>query len=266
MPHPEIAHAPATAGSLRASHWSSGRWILLSVAGLAALAVTYLADSAGEHDGLSRVDPVAAADVLGRRTAALTTLAHVLSFVGSELVVGALASAVLVALVARRQVASAATFAIGIGGSAFLTVSLKLLVARPRPGQVDRLGAVDASYSFPSGHTLNSAVFLALTVWLLWSVASATARGALVVAAVVLTVAIGASRVYLGYHWLTDVVASGVVAVAWLSILWLLRDLIARAVTTAMGPEAERTPVPTHTGRHRRLRGSGWRRIGDSNP
>jgi membrane-associated phospholipid phosphatase len=40
----------------------------------------------------------------------------------------------------------------------------------------------------------------------------------------VLAVGIGASRLYLGYHWLTDVIASGLVAVAWLSVVWMLRE------------------------------------------
>jgi membrane-associated phospholipid phosphatase len=135
-------------------------------------------------------------------------------------------------LLSRRTFARAATFAIGIGGSAFLTVAVKLFVARPLPGGVDRLGAVDTTYSFPSGHTLNSAVFLALVVWLLWPIASGTARGLLGAAAAALAVGVGASRVYLGYHWLTDVLASGLVAVAWLSVVWMLREPVARAVVS----------------------------------
>jgi membrane-associated phospholipid phosphatase len=101
-------------------------------------------------------------------------------------------------------------------------------VDRHRPGAVDRLGAVDTSYSFPSGHTLNSAVFLALAVWLLWPVASRVARYSLVAGGVLLALGVAASRVYLGYHWLTDVFASALVAVAWLSILVMLRDPVRR--------------------------------------
>ena len=197
------------------------------VAALAAAAVVALADAAGERDGPSRLDPVTAADVLRIRTPALTGLAHAFTFLGSEVVVGFLAVLTLVTLLARGRFTKATLFAIGIGGSAFLTVAVKLLVARPRPGAVDRLGALDTTYSFPSGHTLNSTVFLALLVWLLWPAAKPAGRIALVAVGTVLAVGVAASRVYLGYHWLTDVVASGLVALAWLSFVWLLGTNIA---------------------------------------
>jgi membrane-associated phospholipid phosphatase len=248
MQHHELAQAPAPApapaGTTPRHQLSGGRPLLVGVAALATLGVAYLADAAGEHDGLSRVDAVAAADVLRLRTSLLTHVAHGLSFIGSEVVVGGLALTVLALLLARREFPRAATFAVGIGGSAFLTVALKLLVARQRPGEVDRLGALDTSYSFPSGHTLSSAVFLALAVWLLWPATSVPARGALAVGAAAVAVAVGASRLYLGYHWLTDVLASGLVAAAWLSIVWLLREHIESAVGTlvARGSRLRRDP------------------------
>jgi membrane-associated phospholipid phosphatase len=212
---------------------SRERAAFLTLATASALGFVTLADAAREHDGPSRIDPVAAADVLRLRASTLTHLARVLSFIGSEVVVGAVALLVVVLLLSRRTIAEAATFAVGIGGSAFLTVATKLLVGRPRPGQVDRLGTVDTSFSFPSGHTLNTAVLLALVVLLLWPAASTAARVALAVAGAALVVGVGASRVYLGYHWLTDVVASGLLAVAWVSVVWALRGVIARAVGAA---------------------------------
>lgn len=207
--------------------------MLLFLAALAALGVVCLADAAREHDGLSRVDPVAAADMLRLRTSGLTHVARALTIMGSEVMVGGLSLIVIVMLLARRKLPEAATFAVGIGGSAFLTVAVKLLVGRSRPGQADRLGAVDTTFSFPSGHTLNSAVFLALVVLLLWPALNNVMRGALVVAAGAWAVGVGASRVYLGYHWLTDVAASVLLAVAWVSVVWAMRGLIVRAVASA---------------------------------
>ena len=196
--------------------------VLAGVAVLATWGVLWLADAAREHDGPSRLDPVAAAEVLRIRTPTLTELARALTLAGSEVVVGTLAVVALLWLVVRREPGRAAVVVMAIGGSAFLTVAVKLLVSRHRPGAVDRLGRLDTSYSFPSGHTLNSAVLLAVVVWLLWPVASRLARGGLVATAGALAVGIGASRLYLGYHWLTDVIASGLVAVAWLSLVWIL--------------------------------------------
>jgi membrane-associated phospholipid phosphatase len=230
MTHLDRARAPATTGRCPFSRLFDQRALLVLVAGLAAGGVAGLADAAREREGLSRLDPATAADVLRLRTPGLTDLAQAFTFAGSEVVVGGLAVLVLVALMVRRRFAPAATFALGIGGSAFLTVAVKLLVARKRPGAADRLGALDTSYSFPSGHTLNSAVFLALVVWLLWPAARYAAQVALVAGGAVMAVGVGASRVYLGYHWLTDVLASALVAIGWLSVVWLLRAPLARIV------------------------------------
>ena len=205
---------------------------LLLGACLAATGVGVLADAAGEHDGASRLDPVTAVEVLGMRTPTATHLARAFTVLGSEVVVGGLAIVLLVALLMRRQFARATVFAVAMGGSAVLTVALKLLVARPRPGGLDRLGPPDKTYSFPSGHTLNSMVFLALVVWLLWASLTHAARVALVVVSAVVAAGVAASRVYLGYHWLTDVLASGLVALAWLCIVWLLAPTFARLLRT----------------------------------
>ena len=191
--------------------------LLLSLlASTSVLGVVYLADSAGEHDGPSQLDPRVAADVLGLRTPSATWVAHLLTFVGSEVVVGAIALLMLGVLLWQRRTERAVLFALAMGGSVFLTVALKLLVRRPRPGAVDVLGPIDNSYSFPSGHTLNSTVLIALAVWLLWRSSSVLRRALLVECGVLLAAGIGASRVYLGYHWVTDVTASWLVALAWL--------------------------------------------------
>ncbi|WP_051276841.1 phosphatase PAP2 family protein [Marmoricola sp. URHB0036] len=205
------------------------RLVLVLIACLATTGVVALADAAREHDGVSRLDPTAAADIVRMRTPTLTELAHVFTFLGSEVVVGGLALVVLATLLMRHQPSRAATFAIGMAGSAFLTVVVKLVVARPRPGEVDRLGALDTSYSFPSGHTLNSTVFIALVVWLLWPSVTRAGRIALVTGGAVLAVGVASSRIYLGYHWLTDVLASGLVALAWLCVVGLLGSTLTRA-------------------------------------
>ena len=89
-------------------------------------------------------------------------------------------------------------------------------------------------------------------VWLLWPTASRLARAGLVATAGVLAVGVGASRLYLGYHWLTDVIASGLVAVAWLSLVWHVcagpcsgSGLAAsRLVPWLASPAARRTRAP----------------------
>ena len=191
---------------------------LVAVPVAAALA---LADSAREHDGFSaHLDPRVAADALGVRTPLLTHLARLLTFIGSEPVVGGLALLVVIFLLARRGAYVAGCAAAAIVVAAALTVGVKLLVERARPGPVDRLGPVDTSCSFPSGHTLTSTVLLGIVLLLLVPmVRSRGRRVAAAACATALALSIGLSRVYLGYHWASDVIASWLLAVAVLAVM-----------------------------------------------
>lgn len=177
--------------------------------------VLVLADAGRERNGAARLDPHVASGILDIRSSPLTHLAHALTLLGSEPVVGTLAVLLFIALLERRgqffAIVAAAAMAISVG----LTVGVKLLVERPRPGASDRLGPVDHSYSFPSGHTLNSTVFLGLAVILLLPlIHRRIVRASAIVGAALLALAIGWSRVYLGYHWTTDVIASWLLATA----------------------------------------------------
>lgn len=102
-----------------------------------------------------------------------------------------------------------------------LSTALKHWVARPRPQLVAHLDYV-SSLSFPSGHTLNNTLFY-LTVALLFSpiLRRRISRWALYTSAVCLSLMIGVSRIALGVHWPSDVLASWIIATAWLC-LWIM--------------------------------------------
>lgn len=198
-----------------------GRVLILAL--LTASACVFLADAAREHNGVTRIDPRLAHEVVAHREPFVTALAHALTFLGSEVVVALVMLAVMMLLGARRQLVQSAIVAVGMAGSAAMTVAIKLTIERSRPPTVDRLGPIDNSFSFPSGHTLNSSVALGLIVLtLVPALRSHVQRVVAVVAAVVLAAGIGASRIYLGYHWSTDVLASWLLATTWLVVLGLL--------------------------------------------
>lgn len=106
---------------------------------------------------------------------------------------------------------------------AILTASLKALVDRPRPAVVAHLVDVQ-SRSFPSGHAMESA-FVYVTVALIAANCDpdVTRRRYLVIAALVLVAAIGLSRLILGVHWPTDVLAGWSIGLGWALIAtrWL---------------------------------------------
>lgn len=152
-----------------------------------------------------------------------------------------------------RRWAAAALVASTVTGD-LMAAAVKLLVARPRPS-ADLLDVFrrESGYSFPSGHVVHYVVFFGVLGYLAWGVLRATPRGrpllrvfaaagaALCAALVGL---IGASRVYLGAHWPTDVVGGYLLGGAWLALLVIAyRAWHARHAecSLAEGPDRRRT-------------------------
>jgi membrane-associated phospholipid phosphatase len=172
-------------------------------------AAMQLTDGVLENGDLSRVDPIVAVAVPSERTSALTVVARFMDLVGSTAVVGALAVVLVVVLWFRvRDRVAAAWVAAAMGTAGILILGVKHLVGRVRPGADLVLGAVDTSPAFPSGHTLGTTVFLGLVAGLALTRSRSLAVRWVAVAGWLLgSVAMAASRVYLGYHWMTDVLA-----------------------------------------------------------
>jgi undecaprenyl-diphosphatase len=127
-----------------------------------------------------------------------------------------LVSAVVIAylLLGRRLRTAAFVFAATAGGTA-LGGLLKLVYARPRPQLVPHLVDVTSS-SFPSGHATDSAiVYLTLAALLARTVPEPASRIYVIGTAILLTLLIGVSRVYLGVHWPSDVAAGWTIGAAW---------------------------------------------------
>lgn len=127
----------------------------------------------------------------------------------------------LIVLVATGFLACAgrrrtALFVVGAtGGGALASTLLKLAFARPRPDLVPHATEVTTA-SFPSGHAMVSAVvYLTLAALLARLVAAPRLKAYIIGVAVVLTLLIGTSRIYLGVHWPSDVLAGWAAGAAW---------------------------------------------------
>ena len=117
-----------------------------------------------------------------------------------------------------------------IGGAAAVSVTAtslgKTLIGRARPDHADAVPPYESSPSFPSGHTLNTTVVIGLVVYLAClQVHSTVARVSLIVAGGSFIFAMGMSRVYLGHHWMTDVIIGWVLGLAWVGIVILAHRL-----------------------------------------
>jgi len=133
---------------------------------------------------------------------------------------------------------------ISLGGSYLLTFLGKVIVHRQRPPEVGYY--TEAFYSFPSGHATIAAAFYGFVAYCLarrpgtWR-----ARLNLSFAALMLIVAVGFSRLYLGVHFLSDVLGGYLLGLLWLIIAVCLSELLAERETGQPGP---RLPAPALRG------------------
>lgn len=142
---------------------------------------------------------------------------HAITWLGSVAV--ALPLVALVGLLEHRRRANRSIFAFLLlveGGQLLLANAVKVLVDRARP-DIRQLAEV-ASFSFPSGHTTTAAATFAALALLVGRGRSPATRSALAAAAAGLTALVGASRVLLGVHWVSDVLAGAALGWGWAAL------------------------------------------------
>lgn len=121
-----------------------------------------------------------------------------------------------------RRYRTVLLLALSVGGGILVSTVLKNLFDRPRPDLVPH-GSITYTASFPSGHSMMAAVtFLTLGALLARVQRNRLVKSYLIGLAILVTVAVGISRVYLGVHWPTDVLAGWTVGATWAAGVWLL--------------------------------------------
>jgi undecaprenyl-diphosphatase len=205
-------------------------WALRLLPGLVAIVVgtaAFLAvlDGVRENDDLTTLDEPALRALVAARGPALTATMRAISLVAGPTVLPFLVAIGAVVWGLRRREWWRPLLLVGaMIGSTALGLALKGLVARPRPpvGTMDVPG-LETTASFPSGHTLGTATLLLVCGYLV--IRNRPTRTRVIgwaVAAVLGTTAVAVSRLYLGYHFLTDVVAAMALAVAVLGVVMLI--------------------------------------------
>jgi len=139
---------------------------------------------------------------------------------GSGTILTCVVVAVAGLLLVQRLWLTAALVTVATLGGSIVAGQAKYWVGRPRPELVDHLVQV-TGLSFPSGHATNSAIIYLTLAGLVAQVARGRAvRRYVLGLAVLLTGAIGASRVYLGVHWPSDVLAGWCAGTGWAALWW----------------------------------------------
>ena len=159
---------------------------------------------------------------------ALTIAMRGISFLGSTLFLTAATIMAIAWFVLRKWEREAKLFALTMLGASLLNTTLKLAFKRPRPIPFFDLTPPE-TYSFPSGHALASCCFFAgLAAILSGRIKKRRTRTIVWIAAASMFLLIGFSRIYLGVHYTTDVIAGYCAALIWILVVRFVELQLAR--------------------------------------
>lgn len=178
-----------------------------------------LAHAVTRTDELVRMDIAVQRFLRARATRDGDRLMYVISLLGSPLAMSVLAVAGAAWLGVRRRMIPFAGWCCAFVGASVLTIGLKQAFKRVRPDGADAF-LHGASFSFPSGHALGSLVGIGITAYLFIAFRESRAITRILTACVAVAgvASIGWSRLYLGVHYLSDVVAGFAAGALWLSL------------------------------------------------
>lgn len=150
----------------------------------------------------------------------MEAMARDITALGSYAILSVVFCAVVAYLLMVHQRAIALWVVVAVTGGVALSDALKLTFERPRPELVSHAARVFTT-SFPSGHaTLSAVTYLTLGTLLASLHRSLRLKAYFIGLATLLTVAVGISRIYLGVHYPTDVLAGWCIGAAWAALCW----------------------------------------------
>lgn len=202
-------------------------WLMVTVGiGLAATLVltaigAEIHDDVVEGDGISGIDRPVLDQMVAWRSADLNSwVTHFTDLGSTEILplIGVVATAALAWW--WRSWTPVLLMAIACAGGLLMTTVGKAIVGRERPPREFAVPPFETSASFPSGHTMNTWVIAAMVAYLvICKLRSPIAQIAVGVSAILVGLAMGLSRVFLGHHWMTDVAMSWVLGTAWIIVV-----------------------------------------------
>ena len=180
-------------------------------------AFSYIADEMTEQSLLVRVDHLIVNWLEAHGTESGEAFFSVMSWIGSQLMT-TIAVVGTIWLAIRRDWFRAVALTLAVVGGTALNDLLKALFHRGRPETATEFIKME-SWSFPSGHSMNSLIGFGFVAFLIMEhVADRRARIAIIVATAIVVGLVGFSRLYLGVHYLSDVIAGYLAGAVWLLV------------------------------------------------
>jgi undecaprenyl-diphosphatase len=221
--------------------------LTLAVGALLALALSFVAsrvyDSVTESDGIAGLDQPILQAAIQARSPVLDVIVTGYTDIAGPIGMPIIAVAAILILSLRRRSWTPAILIASAGiGSLIMTIAGKDVIGRVRPPLPEAVPPYEYSASFPSGHTLNAVAVVGTIAYLLILRQTSTlARALTVTGAALFALTIGLSRVFLGHHWFTDVLAAWLLGAAWLALVITAHRLY---ITARRTRDPERAGVP----------------------
>jgi membrane-associated phospholipid phosphatase len=197
-----------------------------------------LLDSVREHDVLVTRDQAVANWFHGNGTALGDRVFVIISMIGSPAAMAVLFGAAALYLWRAKQRTLLVAWVLSYVGGTILDGVIKYVVRRPRPEFAAKFLHY-SSWSFPSGHSMGSLIgfsMLAYTIIRVRKIESTAAKVGIWAGAIVMIVLVGYSRIYLGVHYLSDVIAGYTLGVLWLAVCFTGLELVNRRAELRRAP------------------------------
>jgi undecaprenyl-diphosphatase len=177
-----------------------------------------ISEDISNHEPLTVADAQLSTWLHSHTLPLLTSVMFVVTYLGSSVIVSCVAVVFGLYLIWRRRLYWLAAFVSSVYGGMLLNKILKYEFQRPRPHFDDPLLSL-TSYSFPSGHTMTATVLYGvLAAYFFTTTQDWRRRVFIVLVASFLILLVGFSRIYLGAHYLSDVLGAMAEGLAWLSL------------------------------------------------
>ena len=220
-------------------------WRVRSCAAAAVLALsvastTLLLDGVRKGRGLSVWDGPTLTWMVAHREPGATTVLTAVSAFGTGVVYWTLALLAVVLFAVRRRWIEALLLTFALVSADTISRVMKQVVNRARPPAALVLDPVETNMSFPSGHTIGAAAFALALAYLWWRAQRGPFRAWLGLGiALAVTVAMAISRLYLAYHWLTDVLASTALAFGVIAVVAVLDIFLQQRFLSSEHPRSD---------------------------